>query len=466
MNRHPTPLLATALLAAACTTVPPYERPVLPVTSSWPEGTALSGVAPAAPAAADVAWREFFTDERLRAIVDLALANNRDMRAAALKVEKAQALYRIQRAELHPGVGVMATGEKYRLPEKMSEDGTASIVEDYSVNLGVASWELDLFGRLRSLKAGALEQFLATEQAAIAARTSLISAVAASWLNLAADGEALALARATLDAHQSSFDLILESRNFGVASDLEVQQARSQVETARAAVAGYTGRLAVDRNALDLLVGAPVPPELLPGRWAAVAGLPDVAAGLPSEVLLRRPDILMAEHQLKAANASIGVARAAFFPRITLTAGLGTLSPDLSGLFGSGTRTWSFTPQLVAPLFAGGSLRANLEAAQVDREIAVSQYEKAIQQAFADVNDALTLRATLVDQRDAQAALVDALEQTVFLSDARYRAGIDGYLAVLVAQRSLFAAQQSLVNVQLAERVNRVTLYKALGGGV
>ena len=466
MNRHPVALIPAVLVAAACTSIPQYDRPALPVPETWAADAATAGSGPAAPTATDIGWREFFTDERLQAVIDLTLANNRDLRVAGLNVEKAQALYRIQRSELHPGVGVMATGEKYRLPEKMSEDGTASIVADYSVNLGVLSWELDLFGRMRSLKAGALEAYLATEEAAVAARSSLIAGVAASYLSLAADNEALALARATLDAQQSSLDLIQKSRDLGVASDLELQQARSQVAAARAAVAAGAGRLAVDRSALDLLVGAPVGPDLLHGRLATVAPLAEVAAGVPSDVLFARPDIAAAEHRLKAANANIGVARAAFFPRITLTAGIGTMSPELSSLFASGTRTWSFVPQIVAPLFAGGGLKANLRAAEVDKEIAVSQYDKAIQVAFSEVSDALTLRATLVEQRDAEAALVDALEQTLFLSAARYRAGIDGYLAVLVTERSLFAAQQALVGVQLAELLNRITLYKALGGGV
>jgi multidrug efflux system outer membrane protein len=465
MNRNTSCLLAMILALGGCTMIPKYNRPELPVPGAWPESAAGREAAPSARAATEVGWEEYFSDAQLRKVIELALANNRDLRIAALNVERTQAFYRIQRSELTPAFGVLADGQRYRLPEKMSDDETASIVEQYSVNLGFLSWELDLFGRLRSLSASALEQYLATEQAAVATQTSLIAAVASTYLAVAADSEGLALARATLDAQQSSLDLILKSRDFGVASDLDLYQARSQVEVARAAVAAYTGRLAVDRNALDLLVGTPVGPELLPERLTGATELADISAGVPSEVLLRRPDIAAAEHQLIAANANIGAARAAFFPRITLTAALGTLSPDVSSLFESGTHTWSFAPQIVAPLFAGGSLKANLRATQVDREIAVAQYEKAIQVAFGEVSDALTLRTTLVDQRDAQAALVAALDQTYRLSDARYRAGIDGYLGVLVAQRSLFAAQELLVNVQLAELVNRVTLYKVLGGG-
>jgi multidrug efflux system outer membrane protein len=466
MRRKLQSLVAAALVLNGCTMIPKYTRPALPVPLSWPDTAAVSTDAPARPAVADIRWQEFFADQRLRSVVELALANNRDLRVATLNIEKAQALYRIQRSELFPGVGVMATGEKYRVPEKMSANGQATTVEQVAVTVGVSSWELDLFGRIRSLKAGALEQYLATEQARHAAQTSLVAAVAGGYLALAADRESLELARATLDAQQATLDLIQKSRDAGVASDLDVRQSQSQVEAARVAVAQFTGLAAVDRNNLDLLAGASVPAALLPDRLGAATTLAALSPGLPSEVLLRRPDILMAEHQLKAANANIGAARAAFFPSITLTGGIGSMSPELSGLFESGTRTWSFTPQVVAPIFAGGSLRANLKAARVDREIAVAQYEKAIQVAFGEVSDALTLRDTLAAQLEAQAALVSALEETYRLSNARYKAGIDSYLSVLVAQRSTFAAQQGLVSTRLAEQANVVTLYKVLGGGI
>lgn len=465
MKRHTVSLFAAALVTVACSTIPPYNRPALPVPTSWPASAAPQGGEPNERAAADIRWQDYFKDQRLRSVIELALANNRDLRVATLNIEKTQALYRIQRSELSPGVGVMATGEKYRLPEKMRDDGRAKIVEDYAVNVGVLSWELDLFGRIRSLKARALEAYLATEQARGAAQTSLVAATAGSYLALAADTENLRLARETMGAQQASLDLIQKSRDAGVASDLDVRQAQSQVEVARAAVAQFNGLVAVDRNTLDLLAGTPVPADLLPGSLESATTAAPLSPGLPSEVLLRRPDILAAEHQLKAANANIGAARAAYFPRITLTAGIGSMSPELSGLFDSGTRTWSFTPQIIAPIFASGSLRANLRATEVDREIAVAQYEKAIQVAFGEVSDALTLRSTLVEQRHAQEALVNALEETHRLSDARYKAGIDGYLGVLVAQRSLLAAQQGLIGVRLAEQANLVTLYKALGGG-
>ena len=458
--------LAASLTLAGCTLIPKYSRPEPPVPSSFTDTQVTPAQAPTTTAAAQIRWQEFFADQHLRSVIERALANNRDLRVAALNVQKVQALYRIQRSELSPSAGVMASGEKYRVPEKINSDGKASIVEDYSVNLGVLSWEVDLFGRLRSLKAAALEQYLATKEAHRAAQSVLIAGVAESYLALAADQEGLDLARATLTAYRTSLDLIQKTRDFGLASDLDVSQAQSQVEAARAAVANLTGQVAVDRSTLDLLAGSPVPPELLPGHLNGVTAVAPLQPGVPSEVLLGRPDILGAEHRLISANASIGAARAAFFPRITLTAGLGTMSPDLSGLFGSGTRTWSFTPQIIAPIFASGALKANLRVSQLDRDIALATYEKAIQVAFAEVSNALALRGTLVEQRQAQEALVSSLDDTRRLADARYKSGLDGYLGVLVAERSLFAGQQALIGVRLAEQANLVTLYKVLGGGV
>ncbi len=452
--------LATLLLATGCTLAPRFTRPPLPVPETWSSGGARSD----GPVAAELAWRDYFTEPALREVIAQALDHNRDLRISGLNVEKMQALYRIQRSELWPDAGVMGNGQKYRLPERMTKDGKVSYVEQYSVNIGVLSWELDFFGRLRSLKAKALGQYLATEQAHVAARTSLVAAVAQSWLALAADRENLKLAQSTLEAQTAFHAMIAKSRELGVASDLDLKQAQSQVDAARADVARFGGLVAQDRNALDLLVGTRVAEAQLPEALDAAGELRDLSSGLPSEVLLRRPDILLAEHQLRGANANIGAARAAFFPRLTLTAGAGSMSPDLSGLFESGTRTWSFTPQLVSPLFAGGALLANLRVARADRDIAVAQYEKAIQSAFREVSDGLIRRQALTDQVAAQQSLVEALDTAHRLSKARYQEGLDGYLGVLVAQRALYAAQQGLVATRLAHRVNQITLYKALGG--
>jgi multidrug efflux system outer membrane protein len=457
-------LLIAALALSGCTMIPKYARPEPPVPPAWPEA-AVAPVSGPGVAAVETPWQQFFTDRRLVGVIDLALQNNRDLRVATLTVEKLQAVYRIQRSELFPTVGVLATGEKVRIPGKETDNGVAKTTSAYSVNLGTSSWELDLFGRIRSLKAAALEQYLGTQHARRGAQLSLVAAAAVEWLALAADTESLELARATLEAQQASYDLIQKSRDAGIASDLDLRQAQTQVETARAALAAFAGQIATDRATLDVLAGTPVPADLLPDRLGDVTEAKLLSPGLPSEVLLSRPDILAAEHSLKAANANIGAARAAFFPRISLTAAVGTMSGELSGLFGSGTGTWTFVPQIAAPLFTGGYNKANLDAANVDREIAVAQYEKAIQGAFAEVTSGLTLRTTLVAQREAQEALVDALSEAYRLSDARYKAGIDSYLAVLVAQRSQFAGQQALINVRFAEQANLVTLYKVLGGG-
>jgi outer membrane protein, multidrug efflux system len=453
--------LGAALLLGGCTLAPEYSRPAAPV----PPTLAAAEASAREPLPEDLPWQEFFTDERQRAVIQSALDNSRNLRIAMLNIERARALYRVQRAELLPSVAALATGSKQRVPGQLAEDEEAFTSTQYTVALGVSAWELDLFGRIRSLKASALEQYLASEQAARAAKLALVAAVAQGYLTLAANADGLRLSKGTLEAQQATLALIEKSRDLGIASDLELSQVRSQVEAARADVARYTALLALDRNALDVLVGAPVHPELLPDGLSAVSASRPVSAGLTSEVLLRRPDILLAEHQLRSANANIGAARAAFFPRISLTLGLGSVSKELSELLGAGTGTWSFVPQVVAPLFTGGALRANLRVSTVDRDIAVARYEKAIQQAFAEVSDALTLRTTLVEQRDAQEALVRALEETYRLYEARYQAGLDGYLGVLVAQRSLFVAQQTLVGVRLAEQANLVTLYKVLGGG-
>ena len=456
-------LVPAALALAACTMIPKYQRPAPPVPPAWPEGAAPAEAAPGA-VAAETRWEDFFTDKRLAGVIGLAVQNNRDLRVASLTVDKVQALYRIQRSELFPTVGILAQGEKIRVPGKETDSGVAKTTSAYSVNLGTTAWEIDLFGRIRSLKAAALEQYLASQQARRAAQISLVAAVAGEWLALAADTESLQLAKDTLDAQQASYDLILKSRDAGIASDLDLRQAQTQVETARVALAAFAGQIATDRATLDVLAGTPVPPDLLPDRLSEVSGA-TLLAGVPSDVLLGRPDILGAEHQLKAANANIGAARAAFFPRISLTAAVGTVSSELSGLFAAGSGSWTFAPQIAAPLFTGGFNKANLDSAKIDRDIAVAQYEKAIQSAFAEVTSGLTLRTTLVSQREAQQALVDALDATYRLSEARYKVGIDSYLAVLVAQRALFAGQQILINARFAEQANLVTLYKVLGGG-
>jgi outer membrane protein, multidrug efflux system len=456
------PLLAISFFLCGCPRPTQYVRPGLPVPSAWPAGPSAQA---GAPAAADLKWQEFFTDQRLRSVIELALANNRDLRVATLNIEKVQALYRIQRVQQYPTIAASASADAYRVPESLTSKGHAETVAQYTVGLGTASWELDLFGRIRSLKSQALEQYLATEQARSAAQISLIAAIADTYLALAADREDLKLAQVTLDAQQASYELIRHITEFGMASDLDLRQAQSQVEAARVDIARYSGQVALDENALHLLVGTSVTPGMLAADLSTVGDFKEVAPGLPSDVLLRRPDILAAEHQLKAANANIDVARAAFFPRITLTAAAGITSSDLTNLFKPAAGTWNFAPQVSLPIFDYGARQAGYKAAQVDRDMAVAEYERSIQSAFREVSDALSQHAWLANQQQTLQALIDALQETYRLSDARYKGGIDSYLSVLVAQRSVYVARQRMVDIRFARMVNLVTLYKALGGG-
>lgn len=458
--------LAAALLAGGCATMaPPYARPAAPVASAWPAGEAYGSPAAGAPAAADLPWQDFFADAKLRSVLALALEQNRDLRAAALNVERSRAQYQIQRADLLPRVNATAGAAAQRVSADLSPTGDAVVSHQYTVGAGVAAWELDLFGRVRSLKDRALAQYLATEEARRGVRLSLLAEVATRYLALGADLERLRLSRETLAAQEASYGLVQRRFEFGVSSELDLQQAATSVETARGDVARYTAQAAQDRNALDLLTGAAVPPELLPQELGAAAAVKDLSPGLPSEVLQRRPDLLAAEGQLKAANANIGAARAAFFPRITLTTSAGLGSTELAGLFDGGAGIWSFLPQITVPIFAGGANRAGLAAAEADRAIALAQYEKAIQGAFREVADALAVQGTVGAQLSAQEALVEAASASYRLSDARYRGGVDSYLAVLDSQRALYGAQQGLITVRLARLANLVTLYRVLGGG-
>lgn len=455
------------LLASGCTMAPRYTRPDAPVTTTWPSGEAYKGEADKAgqKPLAEVPWKEFFVEPRLQKVIELALANNRDLRVAALTIEKTRAQYRIQRADLLPTVNGTAGATIQRTPADLSSNGQARISEQYNVGLGVSNYELDLFGRVQSLKDQALEQYLATEEAQKSAQISLIAEVANAWLTLAADRERLKIARDTLASQQDYYQLIKHRYDAGITSALDLYQAQTAVDTARVDIARYTTLLAQDQNALGLLVGKAVPSELLPAELGAITALQEVPVGLQSDVLLKRPDILSAEHRLKGANANIGAARAAFFPRIGLSASFGTASADLSGLFQPGSLAWNFMPQISVPLFDTGRNIAGLDVSKAEREIAVAQYEKAIQTAFREVADALAQRGTINDQLAAQQSLTDATAESHRLSQARYDKGIDSYLNVIVAQRALYVAQQNLISVRLAKLNNQTTTYKVLGGG-
>jgi outer membrane protein, multidrug efflux system len=458
--------IALIVLSGCASMAPKYTRPEAPVPAGWPSGPAYKDNAgkPSDVPAADIAWRDFFVEERLQKVIDLALMNNRDLRMATLNIERTRALYRIQRAELLPSVNAGATFSKERVPGILSGSGHPATEELYNVHLGISSWELDLFGRIRSLKDAALQEYLATEQARRSTQISLIAEVANAYLTLAGDRELLKLAQDTLSSQKASYNLIRRRYEVGASSKLDLRQAQSRVDVARVDISRYTAIVAGDENALTLLVGSPVPDGLLPTELGRVTLLKDISAGLPADVLQRRPDILQAENLLRAAHANIGAARAAFFPRITLTTSIGTTSDQLSGLFKSGSDTWSFIPQVVMPIFDART-RPAYDVAKVDREISLTQYERAIQAAFREVADALAQRGTIGDQMAAQESLVEATAESYRLSDLRYKSGIDSYLSVLDAQRSLYGSQQGLIAVRLSRLTNLVTLYKVLGGG-
>jgi len=459
-------LVILVFLPAGCTMAPKYTRPESPVPSAWPTGAAYSETksAASAPAASELSWREFIIDERLQKIIEIALHNNRDLRLAALNVERAKALYGIGRVSLLPSFNAVGSWYKGLVPADLSSTGSAMITEQYSVNLGISSWEIDFFGRIRSLKDRALEEYLATDQASRSVQILLVSSIAQAYLTLAADREAFQLVSKTLEAQEATYKMIRKRYDVGMISELDLRLAQSQVDIARRDVARYTQLAAQDENVLNLLVGSPIPPALLSADLGGVIPPQEIFPGLSSELLLRRPDVLAAEHQLKASNANIGAARAAFFPRISLTTAIGTASADLSGLFKSGSGVWSFAPQIVMPIFDARTWFA-YDVTKIDKEISVAQYEKAIQTAFREVADALAVRGTVNQQIEAQQSLVEAVAETYRLSNARYTKGIDSYLAVLDAQRSLYGAEQGLIMLRLARINNLITLYKTLGGG-
>ncbi|HTM81118.1 efflux transporter outer membrane subunit [Asticcacaulis sp.] len=436
-------LLALSSVLSACTLAPKYIQPAPPVATEWPVAAAASD--------APLKWRDLFTDARLQATINLALEQNRDLRVAALNVERAQAQYRIARSDLLPGIDASLSN-----PRNQSS-------RSYSASLGLSAYEVDLFGRVRSLKNAAVESFFAERENRNAVQISLIAAVATQWLTLASDQDQLRLAQQTLAARRDALTIAQGQANIGVLSDLDLAQIEVLAETARADVARLQTVIDQDKSTLTLLTGAPLTADLLPEglQTGQVAGA--LPVGLPSDVLLDRPDVLAAEHDLKSANANIGAARAAFFPRISLTGSTGSASPDLDGVFKSGTGAWSFVPAISVPIFSGGANIAGLKSAEASRDIAVAQYEKAIQSAFAEVSDALAVRARIDERLSAQTAATGAAQRTLTLSQARYDKGVDSYLTLLDAQRTLYSSQQTLISLQALRATNLVALYKALG---
>ncbi|AXA55247.1 AdeC/AdeK/OprM family multidrug efflux complex outer membrane factor [Pseudomonas thivervalensis] len=464
MSKSLLSLTIAAVVLSGCSLIPDYQRPEAPVAAQYPQGPAYEAANAPGQAAAEQGWKQFFHDPALQQLIQVALENNRDLRVAALNIDAYAAQYRIQRADLFPAVSATGSGSRQRVPARASQTGEAAISSSYSATLGISAYELDLFGRVRSLSEQALQSYFATEEARRSTQISLVANVANAYLTWQADKELLKLTQETLGAYEQSFKLTSRSAEVGVASALDLSQARTAVENARVQLARYTRQVAQDENSLTLLLGTGLPANLN-SQPLSDDLLSEVPAGLPSDLLQRRPDILQAERNLLAANANIGAARAAFFPSISLTANAGTLSPDLSGLFKGGSGTWTFAPQINLPIFNAGSLRASLDYAKIQKDINVAQYEKSIQTAFQEVSDGLAARQTYNEQLQAQTDFVAANQDYYRLAERRYRIGVDSNLTFLDAQRQLFSAQQSLITDRLAQLTSEVNLYKALGGG-
>jgi outer membrane protein, multidrug efflux system len=454
-----------SLALTACDMAPKYVRPDLPVPAATPNGPAYGGeTGTPAIVPADTAWRDFFTDARLARVIETALANNRDLRVAVANVEQARAQYKVQRADLLPTVAAGGTATYQDQPFSQAGSGRTDI---YQAQVGISAWEIDLFGRVRNLSKAAQEQYFASVETRNAAQTSLIAETANAWLVMAADQERLRIARDLESAFGKTLALTRARFDKGVASELEVRQAQTSYDQARSDIAEATTLVAQDQNALNLLAGTTVPaadlPEALPEAGATIDNLP---ANIASDVLLRRPDIASAEHQLRSANANIGAARAAFFPNISLTAAFGSLSLGLSNLFGSGTDFWSVAPSASVPIFDFGRNQGNLRYAKATYDAMLATYEKSVQTGFREVADALARRGTMTQQMEAQTSLRDSARVAYTLSDARFRSGIDSFLTSLDSQRSLYSAEQTLLATRLTRATNMVELYRAMGGGL
>lgn len=451
-------LLTLPALMVSCSLEPEMDKIGSPVAENFPGGGG-GGVS------ADIAWNKFFTDARLKRLVSLGLENNRDLRVAALNVEEARARYGISRSQLFPAVDASAAGNRSRTPGALSPTGAAVDSRAYDVSVGVTAYELDLFGRVRSLNKAALREYFASDAARVGVRIALVAEIANAYFAERAAREQIDLAEQTLSAVSETYDLMRMRFDAGDVSELDLRSVDVQVQTAKANLAQFRQRQAEANNAIAFLVGTGIPSGLPPGRSLDGGLVSEVRAGVSSDLLIRRPDILEAEQYLRAANANIGAARAAFFPRVTLTGSGGTASRSLGDLFQSGSSAWSFSPQISVPIFDGGANRANLDAAVIRKQTEVARYERAIQNAFREVADGLAARRGLNDRISAFDGLVAAQRKRFELADARYKQGVDSYFEVLSAQQDLYDAQQGLIQLRLARVVNSVGLYKALGGG-
>lgn len=470
-------LLALTLSLGGCIDLAPfYTRPAAPVPAT--QGNTQGDQ----KAFSDLPWQSLISEEKLRKVVELALNNNRDLRVAALTIEQSRAQYQVQRADLFPTVaasisetaskGMASAGNNVAGNTSGAATGTAGssnnsgkISHIYRATVGFSAYEIDLFSRIRNLNQQALQTFYANEENRKSTQISLVAEVVTAWLTLAADKKRLAIAQQTLQSQQATYDINQKMFELGVANALTLKQLQISVDTARVAIATYTMQIKQDINALNLLAGSIVPEQLLPSASLASVVVPPLPAGVSSEILQQRPDVLAAEHQLQGANANIGALRAAFFPTITLTSTVGSASTELSGLFAKNSNIWTFVPQISVPIFNAGRNRANLTAGEKNRDILLAQYEKTIQTAFREVADVLAQRESLQSQLEAQNSLTEAASAAFQLADARFKNGVDSYLVVLDAQRTLYTAQQSLATLQLSDAASQITLYKVMGGG-
>ena len=469
MSKSLPTLIALALLVVSgCTLAPRYHRPAASISPAWPR---VPGYAPtptnSAPVpAADIGWRDFFRDARLQQLIGLALTNNPNLRAAVFTVEQTRAQYHVQASALVPVVDIDANGQRERIPNVFGAGGKAFTYSEYSVDLGVTSYELDLFGQVRSLKKQALETYFASVEARKSAQIALVADVAEAYLTERQATEQLAVAHDLLNAARQNYDLTRRSFEGGVLSQIDLDAATTALQTARVAVAAYVQQLAEARDNLVLLIGQPLPANLpAPARFNPRLCLSDIPPGLPSDLLERRPDVLEAEHTLKAANANIGAARAAFFPTITLTGSGGTASTELQNLFAPGSQTWAISPQLNWPIFDAGTAIYELKASRAAERIDVANYQSAVQTAFRETSDALAVRATVQTQLEANQSLVDSDEKTYELTEAGFHSGVNSALDVLTTQQALDTARQNLIVSKYARLTSLINLYQALGGG-
>lgn len=453
-----------ALLLAGCASMaPPFEAPPLPVAGRYPADAFAD--AQVGEQAAALGWRSYFADPRLRQLIAQALENNRDLRVAVLRVQEARAFYGIQSADLWPTLGLGADASRTRVPRDLNFTREPLISSQYQLGLGVSAWELDFWGRVRSLQDAALQTYLATDAARRAFTLSLVAQVADGYLSLRGLDERVLLAQQTMASREESLRIFTRRFEVGSTSKFDLTQMRTLLDQAQALNAQLELARAVQAHALTLLIGEPVDLAPAAGRLEALGFEQELRAGLPSDLLVDRPDVAAAEYRLRAAGANIGAARAAFFPRITLTGNFGTASAELQGLFASGSQAWAFAPALSLPIFDGGRLRSGLDLAEVRRDIAVADYEKTVQTAFREVSDALSAREWLARQVRIQQSTLDAQAERARLANLRYRNGATAFLEVLDAQRDLLDVEQQLVQARRALLSAHVLLYAALGGG-